>query len=171
MTAFHFDFSSILLVLIACLLSYIISKWFFPRWSRIKGLDNSAMLFLGGALVFLFTTALYSIFLPSKTVDIQLHDTYIVVRGADLTLVFVILFNLLAGVYFFVDWILGSPISNKFGKIHFWLSFVGCNVLLNFSYISNIEILLIYAIIIIGVQILFVLYVIRSLVGALRQGE
>ena len=168
MAAFHFDLSSFLIVLIACLLSYVISKWFFPRWSRIKGLDNSAMLFLGGALVFLFTIALYLIFLPSKTVDIQLHDTYIVVRGADLTLVFIILFNLLAGFYFFVDWILRSPISKKFGKIHVWLSFVGCNVLLSFSYISNIEILLIYAVIMIGVQILFVLNVIGSLVGALR---
>jgi cytochrome c oxidase subunit 1 len=62
-------------------------------------------------------------------VDITLHNTYYVVAHFHYVLVSGALFAIIAGVYFWLPKWSGRMYNESMGKLHFWLSMIGFNVL------------------------------------------
>ncbi|WP_407646951.1 cytochrome c oxidase subunit I [Bacillus fonticola] len=101
-----------------------IFNWLFTMW--------------GGSISFT-TPMLYAIaFIPSfvaggvtgimnavATADYQYHDTYFVVAHFHYVIVGGVVFGLLAGTHFYWPKIFGTMLSEKLGKVTFWIFFTG----------------------------------------------
>ena len=82
------------------------------------------------AFVVLFTIGgLSGLMLAIASVDLQYHDTYFVVAHFHYVLVPGAVFALMAGAYYWLPKWTGHMYSEKWGKIHFWLSAISVNIL------------------------------------------
>lgn len=90
---------------------------------------STPMLFAMG-FIFLFTVGgVTGVVLANAGIDRALHDTYYVVAHFHYTMSIGALFTLFAGWYYWFPKISGYMYSEKIGQIHFWLSFIGVNVI------------------------------------------
>ncbi len=98
-------------------------NWLATLWkARIR--FTTPMLF-ALAIVSLFVTGgLTGIFLGNSVVDIQLHDTYFVVAHFHFIMAGAGLFGAMAAVYYWFPKMFGRMMSEKLGKLHFWLTFL-----------------------------------------------
>ena len=86
------------------------------------------MLFAMG-FVFMFTVGgLSGVVLANASLDITFHDTYYVVAHFHYVLSMGAVFALYSAWYFWIPKILGLDYSKSWGKVHFWVLFVGVNV-------------------------------------------
>ena len=60
--------------------------------------------------------------------DFQAHDTFFVVGHFHYVLIGGALFPIFAGCYYFFPLINGKKLSDRLGKIAFWLTFIGFNI-------------------------------------------
>lgn len=60
--------------------------------------------------------------------DFQAHDTFFVVGHFHYVLIGGALFPILAGCYYFFPLINGKKLSDRLGKIAFWIAFIGFNI-------------------------------------------
>ena len=82
------------------------------------------------AFVILFTIGGFSgLMLAIAPADFQYHDTYFVVAHFHYVLVPGAVFSIMAGVYYWLPKWTGHMIDERLGRLHFWLSVVGVNVL------------------------------------------
>ncbi len=81
-------------------------------------------LFALGSIAFFGTGGFGGIFLGNATSDIQLHDTYFVVGHFHFMIGGVTLLALFGGTYYWFPKMFGRMMSERLGKIHFWLTFV-----------------------------------------------
>jgi len=82
------------------------------------------------AFLFLFTIGGFSgLMLAIVPADFQYHDSYFVVAHFHYVLVPGSVFAIMAGVYYWLPKWTGRMYNEKVGKIHFWLSTIGVNVL------------------------------------------
>ncbi|MEX2321400.1 MAG: cbb3-type cytochrome c oxidase subunit I, partial [Saccharospirillum sp.] len=80
--------------------------------------------------VVLFTIGGFSgLMLAVAPADFQYHDTYFVVAHFHYVLVPGAVFSIMAGVYYWLPKWSGKMYNETLGKVHFWLSFIGVNVL------------------------------------------
>ncbi|CAO5680717.1 MAG: Cytochrome c oxidase subunit 1 [Holosporales bacterium] len=90
---------------------------------------KTPMLFSVG-FVFLFTIGgLTGIVLANGGINRAVHDTYYVVAHFHYVLSMGALFSLFAGFYYWIPKMSGYMYNEKLGKIHFWLVFIGVNIL------------------------------------------
>jgi len=80
-------------------------------------------LFALGSIAFFGTGGLGGIFLGNATSDIQLHDTYFVVGHFHFMIGGVTLLALFGGTYYWFPKMFGRMMSERLGKLHFWLTF------------------------------------------------
>jgi len=86
------------------------------------------MLFAMG-FVFMFTVGgLSGVVLANASLDIAFHDTYYVVAHFHYVLSMGAVFALYSAWYFWIPKILGLDYSRSWGKVHFWVLFVGVNL-------------------------------------------
>ena len=86
---------------------------------------TTAMLFALGVIALFGTGGFGGIFLGTATSDIYLHDTYFVVGHFHFMIGGVTLFGLFAGSYYWFPKMFGRMMSEKLGKLHFWLTLLG----------------------------------------------
>ena len=85
------------------------------------------MLFVSGALAIFVIGGLTGVMVALAPFDWQAHDTYFVVAHLHYVLLGGMLFPVVAGVYYFWPMMGGRRLSDRLGKIAFWLMFVGFN--------------------------------------------
>lgn len=82
------------------------------------------------AFLFLFTMGgLTGVVLANASLDVAFHDTYYVVGHFHYVLSMGAIFSLFAGYYYWSPQILGLDYNEKLAQIHFWLIFIGVNII------------------------------------------
>ena len=84
-----------------------------------------AMLFSIGFLATFLIGGLTGVMLASPTLDFQLTDTYFVVAHLHYVLGGTVVFSLFAGIYFWWPKVTGRFLSERLGKVHFWMLLIG----------------------------------------------
>jgi cytochrome c oxidase subunit 1 len=85
------------------------------------------MLFALGFVSMFVIGGLSGIMLGAVPVDIHTSDTYFVVAHIHYVLLGGSLFTIFAGIYYWFPKMTGRMYSERLGKAHFWLTFVGFN--------------------------------------------
>jgi cytochrome c oxidase subunit I+III len=86
------------------------------------------MLYTFGSLVIFVLGGLTGVMVGLAPFDFQAHDTFFVVGHFHYVLIGGALFPIFAGCYYFFPLINGKLLSERLGRIGFWLAFVGFNV-------------------------------------------
>ena len=98
-------------------------NWLFTI-ARARIQFTSAALFGLGVVSLFVTGGLTGIFLGTNATDIQLHDTYFVVGHFHFIMAGAGLFGAFGAVYYWYPKMFGRMLSERLGKIHFWITFV-----------------------------------------------
>ena len=115
-----------------------IFNWIFTMWSGAIEFPV-AMLYALGFLATFLLGGITGIFLATFPVDWQLHDTYFVVAHFHQVLIGTTVFAGFAGFYFWYPKMFGRMLSERLGKIHFWLLFIGFWVTFIPQYIVGLD--------------------------------
>ena len=123
---FDFAFSSASM-LIAIPTGIKIFNWIATMWGgRIR--FTTSMLFAVAFLVLFTIGGLTGVMFAVVPIDWQLTDSYFVVAHFHYVLFGGTMFAVFAGIYYWFPKITGRLLSEKWGKWHFWLTFIGFNL-------------------------------------------
>jgi cytochrome c oxidase subunit I+III len=86
------------------------------------------MLFIFGTLAIFVPGGLTGVMVALVPFNFQAHDTFFIVAHLHYVLIGGGLFPILAGCYYFFPLISGKQLSDRLGKVAFWLTFIGFNV-------------------------------------------
>ena len=82
------------------------------------------------AFIFLFTVGgVTGVVLSNAGIDLAMHDTYYVVAHFHYVLSLGAVFAIFAGWYYWIGKMSGRAYSNILGHLHFWLMFIGVNMI------------------------------------------
>lgn len=90
---------------------------------------NTPMLFALGFIGEFLLGGVTGIFLGASAFDIYAHDNYFVVAHFHYALIPVVFFGGLAAIYFWYPKFIGKMYSETLGKLHFWLTTIGFNMI------------------------------------------
>jgi cytochrome c oxidase subunit I len=99
-------------------------NWIGTLW-RGQLTFETPMLFAFGFLSTFLLGGLTGVLLASPPVDFHVHDSYFVVAHFHYVLFGTIVFAAYAGIYFWFPKMTGRMLDENWGKLHFWLTFVG----------------------------------------------
>lgn len=99
---------------------------------------NTPMLFALGFLPMIGIGGLTGLPLGLTASDIHLHDTYYVIGHFHYVVAPGTLFALFAGIYFWYPKATGRMMSETLGKLHFFFSFIGMNILFGPMFIQGL---------------------------------
>ncbi|MBT4879403.1 MAG: cytochrome c oxidase subunit I [Alphaproteobacteria bacterium] len=103
-------------------------SWIATMWGG--SLDIKTPMLFAFGFIFLFTIGgLTGVVLANAGVNMLLHDTYYVVGHFHYVLSMGALFGLFAGFYYWIGKMYGYQYSEPLGKLHFWMTFVGVNII------------------------------------------
>jgi cytochrome c oxidase subunit 1 len=86
---------------------------------------TTPMLFAIGFISTFVTGGLTGLFLGNSALDIPLHDTYFVVAHFHVVMGLSSVFGIFGGIYYWFPKMTGKMMSERWGKWHFWLTFIG----------------------------------------------
>jgi cytochrome c oxidase subunit I+III len=101
--------------------------WIATLWAGRPRFDTP-LLFLIGFIVLFVMGGITGVMVGSVPFDQQAHDTYFIVAHLHYVQVGAFVFPLFAAMYFWFPKIFGRLLSERLGKWHFWLFFIGMNV-------------------------------------------
>jgi len=100
--------------------------WLATLWGGRPTLRAPLLFVLGFFFIFV-AGGLTGVMLASVPLDLQVHDTYFVVAHFHYVLIGGAVFPLLGAAYFWFPKITGRMMSERLGRWHFWLAFIGFN--------------------------------------------
>jgi cytochrome c oxidase subunit 1 len=101
----------------------LVLNWIHTIWRGSIRL-TSPMLFTLGVLFVFGVGGLTGLYLADIPQDVYLHDTYFVVGHFHLIMAAAVFLASFAAIYFWFPKMFGRLMSERLGKIHFWLTFV-----------------------------------------------
>ncbi len=104
-----------------------IFSWIATMWGGSITFDTPMLWAMG--LIFLFTIGgVTGVVLANAGVDVAFHDTYYVVAHFHYTLSLGAVTGIFCGVYYWFEKMTGIKYNELLGRLHFWLTFVGVNL-------------------------------------------
>ena len=104
-----------------------IFSWIATMWGGSLTFETPMLFAIG--FVFLFTLGgVTGVILANAGIDTVMHDTYYVVAHFHYVLSMGAMFGIFAGIYYWFGKMTGRQYNEFFGKVHFWLFFIGVNV-------------------------------------------
>lgn len=105
-----------------------IFSWIATMWGGSLTFETPMLWALG--FIFMFTVGgVTGVVLANGGVDTVMHDTYYVVAHFHYVLSLGAVFSLFAGWYYWFGKMWGKQYNELLGKLHFWLFFIGVNIL------------------------------------------
>ena len=105
-----------------------IFSWIATMWGGSISFKTPMLFALG--MIFLFTVGgVTGVILANASVDQSMHDTYYVVAHFHYTMSMGALFSIFAGFYYWMGKMWGVQYNEFLGKLHFWISFIGVNLI------------------------------------------
>ncbi|MGH1404635.1 MAG: cytochrome c oxidase subunit I [Alphaproteobacteria bacterium] len=105
-----------------------IFSWIATMWGGTISFKVPMLWAIG--FIFLFTVGgVTGVVLANGGMDVALHDTYYVVAHFHYVLSLGAVFALFAGYYYWAGKMFGKMIPEWMGQIHFWMTFVGVNLI------------------------------------------
>ncbi|HEY8756697.1 MAG TPA: cytochrome c oxidase subunit I [Candidatus Dormibacteraeota bacterium] len=104
-----------------------IFNWMATMWGGSIRYDTP-MLFAAGFLLMFLIGGIDGVYLGSLAVDRFLHGTYWVVGHIHYVLFGGSVLGVFAGIYYWFPKVTGRFLSEKLGKLHFWLMIIGLNL-------------------------------------------
>ena len=111
-------------------------NWLHTLWRGSLRL-TTPMLFSIGVIFVFGLGGLTGLYLATISTDIFLHDTYFVVGHFHLTMAASALFGTFAGIYFWFPKLFGRMMSERLGKLHFWLTIIPLTLVFCIMFISG----------------------------------
>ena len=93
-----------------------------------KVVRSVPMLFVMGALAIFVLGGLTGVMVAVAPFDFQAHDTYFVVAHLHYVLIGGMVFPVIAGTYYYFPLATGKQLSERLGRMAFWLIFAGFNI-------------------------------------------
>jgi cytochrome c oxidase subunit 1 len=104
-----------------------IFSWIATMWGGSLSFKTPMLFAIG--FVFLFTVGgVTGVKLANAGVDVILHNTYYVIAHFHYVLSLGAVFGIYAGFYYWIGKMSGYQYPERWGQIHFWLTFVGVNL-------------------------------------------
>lgn len=105
-----------------------IFSWIATMWGG--SIRMTAPMLWAVGFVFLFTVGgVTGVVLANAGIDRELHNTYYVIAHFHYVLSLGAVFGIFAGWYYWFPKMFGYVVPDWIGKLHFWLAFIGANVL------------------------------------------
>ncbi|MFP6747946.1 MAG: cytochrome c oxidase subunit I [Alphaproteobacteria bacterium] len=105
-----------------------IFSWIATMWGGSITLRTPMLFALG--MIFLFTVGgVTGVVLSNSGADLVMHDTYYVVAHFHYTMSMGALFGIYAAFYYWIGKMSGRQYNEILGKIHFWITFIGVNII------------------------------------------
>ena len=105
-----------------------IFSWIATMWGGSISFETPMLGALG--FIFLFTVGgVTGVVLANAGIDLALHDTYYVVAHFHYVLSLGAVFGIICGIYYWFGKMTGRMIPEFAGKIHFWTTFIGVNLI------------------------------------------
>jgi cytochrome c oxidase subunit 1 len=123
----YLPYFSIASLLIAVPTGIKIFNWIGTMWRGSITFSTAMLMALGFILVFVIG-GITGIFLASPPIDFAVNDTYYVVAHFHYIMVGGLLYGMFAGFYFWFPKFTGRLLSERLGKLHFWLFLIGFNL-------------------------------------------
>ena len=114
-------------VLIAIPTGAQIFCWIATIWGGRPRFTTS-MLFALGFIVVFTIGGLTGVMIASVPFDLQVHDTYFIVAHFHYVILGGVVFPLFGALYLWFPKMTGRMLSERLGKWHFWLFFIGVNI-------------------------------------------
>jgi cytochrome c oxidase subunit 1 len=104
-----------------------IFSWIATMWGGSITFKTPMLFAIG--FIFLFTMGgVTGVKLANASIDTVLHNTYYVVAHFHYVLSLGAVFSIFAGFYYWIGKMSGKQYPERWGQIHFWLTFVGVNL-------------------------------------------
>jgi cytochrome c oxidase subunit 1 len=104
-----------------------IFSWIATMWGGSITFETPMLWAIG--FIFLFTVGgVTGVVLANAGMDLPLHDTYYVVAHFHYVLSLGAVFGIFAGITYWFGKMTGREFPEFWGKIHFWLTFIGVNI-------------------------------------------
>ena len=105
-----------------------IFSWIATMWGGSISFETPMLWAIG--FIFMFTVGgVTGVILANAGVDTYFHDTYYVVAHFHYVLSLGAVFAIFAGFYYWFGKMTGKPYNEFLGKLHFWVFFIGVNVM------------------------------------------
>ncbi len=99
-------------------------NWLGTLWGA-KIRFTTPMLFALGFVSLFVAGGITGLVLGQTSLDLPMHDTYFVLGHFHLVMGVAAIFGMFAGIYFWFPKMFGKMMSERLGRIHFWITFVG----------------------------------------------